>query len=482
MNILSLTIILYFTFSLCYASKLSILVFNDVHVDLNFNITNCKNSLFYNFTKNSTFSNGIHGCDPPLELIKTMVKKMKKDNPNPDLIILPGDFVAHGYSQNLNSNYSELKFQQLKEIINSTFKEIKKEFPNVIILPTLGNNDPKFHYQTPSLNEKNEFYNFLYDVWFSNSSFINLKEIYSTFIRGGFYKVELDNDIIVLCLNTLYYTTLNKEMTDISELQDQLKWVTENLEQAKIRKKKIILSYHIFPGLNYIGNIEEFMNATNGNYFNDIFKKYSNVIKLIIASHVHLNGFRVNKIEEDQYKEVVINNVFFGLKLKKNVNNYYGNTIISGSASPIFYNNPSFLNIIIDNSDEVIIKDAIYNYFNLFDFNFYNEGNETNIDNYFFKYNLKDEYNLSDLNAESLYNLTEKFEKNDELFLKFILKTYGYPLNSHLDYKNFLKQNKYIKKLFSNFENLTFVQEEKKKYICTLRTLLMEDFNLCLKN
>ena len=67
--------------------------------------------------------------------------------------------------------------------------------PNAILLPNFGNNDFKFHYQAPTMADKKEFFETIFDYWFlqhpTNSKLLNLNLIKSTFLMGGFYRVNL---------------------------------------------------------------------------------------------------------------------------------------------------------------------------------------------------------------------------------------------------------------------------------------------------
>lgn len=83
---------------------------------------------------------------------------------------------------------------------------LRKYFPNTIVLITFGNNDCKFHYDAPHLEEKKEFYNFLYDLWF-NKHPANSKIVFDnhTFNDGGYYRFDFNDKITFLSFNSLPY-------------------------------------------------------------------------------------------------------------------------------------------------------------------------------------------------------------------------------------------------------------------------------------
>ncbi len=72
---------------------------------------------------------------------------------------------------------------------------VAKYFPNTLFLPTFGNNDFKFHYQTPSPDYQKEFFSKLFDLWFTNNptnkALLDLNLIKQTFMMGGYYRINL---------------------------------------------------------------------------------------------------------------------------------------------------------------------------------------------------------------------------------------------------------------------------------------------------
>jgi acyl-ACP thioesterase len=60
---------------------------------------------------------------------------------------------------------------------------------------TFGNNDCKYHDSGPFQKEKQEFYGFIFDLWFNNHT-PNQKYasvVKDTFMNGGYYKIDIDN-------------------------------------------------------------------------------------------------------------------------------------------------------------------------------------------------------------------------------------------------------------------------------------------------
>ena len=77
--------------------------------------------------------------------------------------------------------------------------------PNTPVFYSLGNNDGKYHYQTPREDDI-KFFQFLYDLWFvqhpGNAMFAS-PALKRTFEKGGYYRVDITDTLSLLSLNTL---------------------------------------------------------------------------------------------------------------------------------------------------------------------------------------------------------------------------------------------------------------------------------------
>lgn len=384
----------------------------------------------------------------------------------PEFIFLPGDFVSHGFSQTSSESYSSTKYIMLKEIIKRTFQEIRTNFPNSYLIPTIGNNDVKFHYQVPTSKEKNNYYSMFFEEAFEktpqNRKLRNYPEIKRDFLNGGYYKADLSEDFSVIVLNTLYYSLSNNPNNDLITGDIQLEWLDKQLKGIKERSGKAIVGYHIFPGLNYFNGIQYFLNKTANERLNEIFFRYKDIIVINVGAHVHMNGFRIaHHLEESNTKEK------------------YVNTILSASVSPVYNNNPSFLRVEIE---EFEAKKAVYSYFNLKDLLNdikHEEFDLETIDSYFFQYNFNQEYDLVDLKGESLSEFIIRLYKDEDLLRKFLLMTFGFKDSE--ENRNFALGS-YLKNggLFENSTTWEFDQIEKRKFLCTLEEISESGFNDCM--
>ena len=419
----------------------------------------------------STF--GRLGCDPPYKLLKILLHKMKSSSEfSPDFLILPGDFVSHGFSQDSRGNFSAITYELLKEIIKRTYREIKFQFGGSFLFPAIGNNDAEFHYEVPMGEDRRKYYSVLFEEWFEknpkNNLLRNFAEIKTDFLNGGYYKADLADNFSIIVLNTLYWNSANNANNDPETGEIQLIWLEKKLAETRLRAGKAIMVSHIFSGLNYYTEIQYFLNQTANEKIQKLMYEYRDVIIFNVASHLHTNGFRVSHLQRN------------GSDFEEESDELFGNTIISGSASPGFSNNPSFLSIGFENFQP---KTAVYTYFNLKELVNNPKHEEFTIDDirsFFFDYDLNKEYDLVDIGTHSLSKLAKRLYEDEALLRKFLVWTYGYPYteeNAYFVYEIYLKWG-----LFKDSVNWEFNELEKRKYLCTLVEMNEEGFQKCVGN
>ena len=135
---------------------------------------------------------------------------------------------------------------------------VKKHFPNTLVLTLFGNNDSKRHSQAPDTSEKEEFYGFLYDLWFTdmpgNSSLLSDAELKRTFMDGGYYRVDVTDTLSVLVLNSQYFDNDDEVSYQSDEANRILDWLEDNLKSAVNTSRKFIITDHVYDGTRYNDN------------------------------------------------------------------------------------------------------------------------------------------------------------------------------------------------------------------------------------
>lgn len=110
---------------------------------------------------------------------------MKSINPDPDFIVILGDFVSHSAMEVLNSaNQYDINFNKyiLRQTIMDVYTLIEDYFPNTQILPVIGNNDGYEDYNILTGREGAEYLAFLYETWQPT-----VWDISGSFYDGGYY-------------------------------------------------------------------------------------------------------------------------------------------------------------------------------------------------------------------------------------------------------------------------------------------------------
>lgn len=88
-------------------------------------------------------------------------------------------------------------------------------FPDTLVLPAFGNNDSKYHDNPIPDEDAPYFYGYVYNLWFKllpgNIARLNkqqLESIEKSFENGGYYRVDVNDKISVISINTLYYDSM----------------------------------------------------------------------------------------------------------------------------------------------------------------------------------------------------------------------------------------------------------------------------------
>lgn len=134
---------------------LKVMVMNDIHTDLMYEADEEHGPL------------GSFGQDPPIDLLESVLKSVMEREGQPDILLIPGDFAAHGLSASSWSkgDYSML-LKTLKQVSSTIYRILGRD---TLVLPTFGNNDVKNHYEPPSAEEKEAYYSKVFEMWFGDS-------------------------------------------------------------------------------------------------------------------------------------------------------------------------------------------------------------------------------------------------------------------------------------------------------------------------
>ena len=151
------------------AKVLNVGVISDTHMRTDYDATSSANKCAFvsgGSNKDTYAPLGRYTCDGPALLNDFMYTRFREVFGVPDVLLVPGDSVAHGISVSIGSDPTGAMYTKLKANLTATFKEIAKYFPDTIVLPTYGNNDSRYHDAAIDEADKNDYYSLINDLWF----------------------------------------------------------------------------------------------------------------------------------------------------------------------------------------------------------------------------------------------------------------------------------------------------------------------------
>ncbi len=226
--------------------------------------------LFESSPLQMTLNASLLSKDANYAVLQSALINMKKKLPHPAFIIIAGDFIWH----NATTADSVLKKKTIRFIAGL----FKSRFPGVPIIPEMGNNDTygnDYAMQDPK---------FLKD--FANAWEPNLPRASADSLKAnGYYTCKTDNlKLIVINSSMLSYGS------NYPQAAKMFTWLQRNLTATN--GKNVWIVSHIPPGMNGYNNAPMWNINFTQQFVSDIVK-YSAVVKFMIASHTHLNDFRV---------------------------------------------------------------------------------------------------------------------------------------------------------------------------------------------
>ena len=370
--ILPFLILIFLKILIIFPKKVQkILFLTDLHYDLNYlslgdPINHCHN---INNNSNISFPYGQFGCDTPFKLFESILKGMKEKIPKPDLIIFGGDITCY---------INFLNLIELQKLFNFTYDLISKEFPNIPILNTLGNNDFVPNYGNLLVDEEN-FLNLIPTL----SKFLTNNELI-TFKKGGYYYRDFNElKLRLIFLNSISLLKDRNYNDSIIDPFDQLKWFNEVSINATNKKFNIGIITHVPTGNTFWNGSKIWDQRFINKFYNTVL---NNNIKFIISGHSHTDLI---------------------LPIFRNNSKIPPIILTSPSISPSHKNNPGF---------------RVYKIYNgiIQDFDQYIGDISKNPNNIEWKlsYTFTKEYNVKDVSFKNLQKVINKIQNNKEKIFK----------------------------------------------------------------
>ncbi|HXF33254.1 MAG TPA: metallophosphoesterase [Candidatus Acidoferrales bacterium] len=265
------------------------------------------------------------GSDTNLALFDQSIEQMKHFVPNPSVVLLPGDFLAHGFPGKVHANApasttAQVALRTMQRIATS----LGKTYPHAQFAIALGNNDASCgDYRTDAgdqyLREVARIWAPLIDRGGSAPDFVR------TFSAGGYYAETLPaRGLKLVVLNTVpmsmqYLGNCDGPAPGLA--RDELAWLQRQLAVTPAGVRNIVMM-HIPPGYDPVST--QFAHGflawsfLKGGYDAALLDRIADPrsqVRYVITGHLHHFDFR-------WYDRVPI--------------------LIFGSLSPVYRNNPAF--------------------------------------------------------------------------------------------------------------------------------------------
>jgi len=366
------------------------------------------------------FPLGQIGCDTPYSLWESTIQQAMHAK-NIDFVIVTGDFVRHRNEQ--------LEPGQTREILFNVSSRLATAFPDLPIVPSIGNNDVRPDYQFDVVNPTEVL------TMLSSGLAPILPDDDTTFAQGGYtYRdLEVANGvkITVLTLNTLVYSKYHTpDQSSIEDPMGQFQWLSEQLQRAQGEARFVYIIGHIAPTIDSFEREELWREGYARRYY-DILANFETIIRGQLFGHIHTEEFRTHGP--------------WGL-------------FLSPSVTPVYGTNPSFRVVTFDAGSGTLL-DYETQYLEL-----YRDGVATNhsiVEWDKTKQTFRQVYKVSDMGVDSLRTIVERLKAS----------------STSPDWDNFLgRQDVFAKEVSCPPVPC------RQQWICTLEAFSTFDYETCLQN
>lgn len=280
------------------------------------------------------------GSDTNHALLRTSLDDARRRLLRPDFVLYPGDFLAHGWQAKYDrlaprshlddpAAYRDFTARTIQYLAD----EFRRRFPEVPILPTLGNEDS--YCGDYMVEPDGRFLSMFAEVWAPLlGPGADLASFRETFGRGGSYTVRLPGlrGVRLVVLNSVFFSVSYCDACGPgtrTPALDELDWLDRTLTRVREEGETAWLLLHIPPGINSYNSVEEvqkggppvtFWQPELTARFLQLVERHRTVLKMAFAGHTHMDDFRVVRLADVPT-----------LLLK-----------IAPAISPIFGNNPGY--------------------------------------------------------------------------------------------------------------------------------------------
>ena len=215
----------------------------------------------------------------------------------------------------------------MKKTFEFIINQVYQAVPNIDIYSAVGNNDSYIGNYIISPNSI--FFQDTARTWVTLIHDQNNRDsLLKDFTKAGYYSVIAPhlNNLRIIVLNTVLFSTGAKGKHIASAAEEQFKWLHQQLSLTKKLHQHALLVFHIPIGIDVIATLNNNLNITpywKLQYtleFKNELKQYSYYIMAILPAHIHMDAFQLISLK--QLSDIPVS--------------------FTPSISPIYGNNPGF--------------------------------------------------------------------------------------------------------------------------------------------
>ena len=369
------------------------------------------------FSKAKNHSLNRYGTDTDYSLLKSAMAAMKAKLPQPDLIVISGDFVAHKFQRQFHQIVPHSTHRDYAQFFNKTEQylafEFIKEFPRVEILPVLGNNDsPCGDYMS---QPDGAYLRVFAQAWQPAVNRLGgAPHFVAQFSKDGYYSAlirEKNTVLRVVALNDDFWMSHYKNKCGVTAYNagpSELNWLNQTLRMSSKHNEPVWLITHGPAGIDLVSTMYFHPNFCRDHLFSMVYKEpynsqfvglvdqNQNNIRLMLAGHTHMNEFRVYGAEGDAPVA----------------------QLVAPSVSPIFKNNPSF-DVLSVAPDTFSVRDVKTYSLNLAAAD---ADSQTPVQPWVRTSDLDQNFQIRNASGRSLYRLKQELKSNNKLFSSYSVR------------------------------------------------------------
>ena len=283
-----------------------------------------------------------YGSDTNWTLLDATIAQMRRVEPNPAVVVIPGDFLAHHFDAKVRAKKErESTAAAAEAVMERIERSFARAFPKAQFLIAMGNNDdPCGDYSTAPnsryLRRVAQIWAPLVDRGGAAPGFQR------AFSHAGYYTARLPGaGLRAVVLDSVYWSILYRPCGSggRSAAAQQMAWLRATLADAGGAHTVLIM--HIPPGIDATSTLithrfllVPFLRTGEANQLAGAVAANRARVPLLIAGHLHQNDFRL----------------VGGAPM-----------LIASSVSPVYNNNPSFLRLDMD-ADGTLHDYRLYGY------------------------------------------------------------------------------------------------------------------------